>query len=288
VETVADRRAPAVASVKIRGGTRVLADQAACPFRAFARWRLGAEPLEEPTAGLDARERGTLLHTLMKEIWSRLKNQASLSGNVGPAIAQSADIAVKEAGLEGRFAEVERARLARVAREWLEIEKQRAPFEVTHLEEKKTISIAGLKFQGRLDRMDRLADGGQVLIDYKTGRATPNSWDGARPDEPQLPLYSLNEKQITGVAFARVKTGAMRFMGFSEKKGVIPKVDEAENLPNLLKTWKQHAEEMAEEFKSGEARVEPKYDLKTCRSCDLQTLCRVYEKTSFLGEEEEQ
>ena len=29
---------------------------------------------------------------------------------------------------------------------------------------------------------------------------------------------------------------------------------------------------------SGEARVDPKEGLYTCRNCDLQTLCRVYEK----------
>src|SRR5262249_39918395 len=43
-----DQKAPPVASAAVRGGTRVLADQSACPFRAFARWRLGAEALESP------------------------------------------------------------------------------------------------------------------------------------------------------------------------------------------------------------------------------------------------
>ena len=57
----------------MRGGTRVLADQAACPFRAFAKWRLSAEELEEPESGLDPRDRGKLLHALMREIWTRLK-----------------------------------------------------------------------------------------------------------------------------------------------------------------------------------------------------------------------
>ncbi|HEY6720830.1 MAG TPA: hypothetical protein VI363_04250, partial [Burkholderiales bacterium] len=53
-EMVEDRVAPPVRERKITGGTKVLSDQAACPFRAFARHRLHAEELEEPAEGLDA------------------------------------------------------------------------------------------------------------------------------------------------------------------------------------------------------------------------------------------
>src|SRR5436190_950026 len=71
LESLEDSKAPPVQVKQVRGGTRVLTDQAACPFRAFARWRLAAEGLEEPTPGLDARKRGSLLHHLMKHLWSR-------------------------------------------------------------------------------------------------------------------------------------------------------------------------------------------------------------------------
>src|SRR6202008_3330887 len=43
-----DAKGPAFAGREVRGGTRVLADQAACPVRAFARWRLAADELDEP------------------------------------------------------------------------------------------------------------------------------------------------------------------------------------------------------------------------------------------------
>src|SRR5262249_45437971 len=55
-----DGKGPPVPPGPVRGGTRVLADQAACPFRAFARWRLAAEPLEAPLTGPDASDRGKL------------------------------------------------------------------------------------------------------------------------------------------------------------------------------------------------------------------------------------
>lgn len=286
LESFEDIKAPPVLPGKVRGGTRVLADQAACPFRAFAKYRLGTEELEEPEAGLDPRDRGKLLHSLMKEIWTRLRGSAALKENVSPVITQAAAAAVKEMGLEGRFAELERERLAKLAREWLEVEARRSPFEVVSTEEKRDIKVAGLQFQSRIDRMDKLADGGHVLIDYKSGRMlSPRQWEGPRPDDPQLPLYAVAApEELAAVTFARLVPGEMRFIGFSREEKTLPQVAPPKDMPwpALLAAWKKDAEALGAAFAAGDARVDPKNELKTCRRCDLQTLCRVYEKFSGL------
>jgi probable DNA repair protein len=281
IELIEDLRGPPVAKPDVRGGTRVLADQAACPFRAFARWRLHAEALEEPAPGLDARDRGKLMHELMKELWVQLKDSSSLKKDLGPAIARAAEAAVRESGLEGAFAELERARLAKLAREWLEEEEKRSPFKVAFLEENRLMKVAGLELSGRIDRMDRLPDGSHVLIDYKTGNPNPKSWIGPRPEDPQLPLYALSSSEpVSAVAFARLKPGEMRFMGVSRDRDVLPEVNAARSWPELLAEWKREAESLGKSFAGGVAHVDPKNDLETCRLCDLQTLCRVYEKFS--------
>jgi probable DNA repair protein len=291
---VEDRSGPRVPPGKVRGGTRVLADQAACPFRAFARWRLAAEPLEAPVLGPDARERGSTLHALMKHLWTELKGSAGLRGDVLPAIARAADAAVKESGLDGRFAELERGRLARVAAEWLEVERNRPDFEVVLTEHPRTLALGGLEFTSRIDRMDRLlagaGQGGHALIDYKTGnRVTPKDWEPPRPDDPQLPLYAVAAPEdLSAVVFAKVRRGAMRFSGFSRTKDVIPKVQAARNWAALLSEWKKETDALAAAFAAGEAAVDPKRDLKTCERCDLQTLCRVYERFNVLEEAEEE
>jgi probable DNA repair protein len=289
LESFADSKAPPVPPGKVRGGTRVLADQAACPFRAFAKWRLGAEPLEEPVAGLDPRGRGKLMHALMKELWTRLRGSAALMQNTSLAISQAAAAAVKEMGLEGRFAELERERLARLACDWLEVERLRAPFQVLHVEQQRDVHIAGLHFQSRIDRMDKLERGGHVLIDYKgTRMLSPKDWDGPRPDDPQLPLYAVAApEELAGVAFAKVLPGEMRFMGYSQAEGLLPKVQIYRDWRKLLAQWKQDAEALGASFAAGDARVDPKYELKTCRRCDLQTLCRVHEKLSGLRTEDQ-
>jgi RecB family exonuclease len=275
----------------MRGGTRVLADQAACPFRAFARWRLGAEALEAPPEGPDAMARGMLLHDFMKRLWDRVRDRKSLNQDLAPFIDAAAREAVKGAGLDGRFAELERARLAKLAADWLELESKREEFEVVALEEKRDITVSKLTFSGRIDRMDRLADGSHLLIDYKTSkRLSPQMWMDARPDEPQLPLYALGAKEDIGaVAFARVRAGDMRFMGFSRKKDQVPGVKQALDWKSLLSQWKASLETLAQGFAAGDARVDPKRGLDTCANCDLQPLCRVHERLSALegGEEGE-
>jgi probable DNA repair protein len=289
VSSLEEGRAPAVTAKQVRGGTRVLADQAACPFRAFARWRLAAEQLEEPADGLDAGERGSLLHALMKHLWSFLKDSSALNNELEPAIARAAAAAVKELEIEGRFAELERERLARLAREWLEVEKTRPPFKVIAWEEQRKFEVAGLQFTGRIDRMDEVEGAGHVLIDYKTSRApTPKHWEPPRPHDPQLPIYAICAgEEIAAVAFAKLRPGAMRYMGFSRDKEFLPKVIPAKNWPALLAGWKDEAEALGTAFAAGEARVDPKKEFATCRLCDLQTLCRVFEKVNPLKEEDE-
>ncbi|HVQ62084.1 MAG TPA: PD-(D/E)XK nuclease family protein [Burkholderiales bacterium] len=288
LETLQDRVAPAVTAKQIRGGTKVLSDQAACPFRAFASHRLSAKDLEEPSDGLDLRKRGNLVHALMKHLWSLLKDSSALQGNLDSAIEQAAAAAVKELELEGRLAELERSRMARIAREWLEVEKVRPDFSVMGVEDKRKISFAGLEFDARIDRMDKLASGGHAIIDYKTGgNITPRRWDPPRPDEPQLALYAVAAKEeITAVAFAKVRPGEMRFMGYSRDDKAIPEVRKAKAWQPLLRDWKVEAERLGQSFAGGDAGVDPKKDLMTCRYCGLETLCRVYEKINVLAEEE--
>ena len=284
-----DETAPAVPQKEVHGGTRVLADQAACPFRAFARWRLGAEALEAPATGPDAKTRGQLLHAMMAGLWRELRSSAALAGDLAAALEKAARHAVQEAGLEGRFAELEAARLQKLAGEWLAAERERPAFEVINTEEKRRLNIGSLTLTGRIDRMDRLADGTHALIDYKTGsRVTPADWMGARPDDPQLPLYAVTAQEgVSAVAFAKVRAGDMKFSGFSAGKGAIPGVKAALDWNALVAGWRVELEKLAGEFAGGRAPVDPKRGLHTCRSCDLQTLCRVHERLPALAEDGE-
>lgn len=300
IATRSDGIAPALGAATSLGGTRVLVDQAACPFRAFAHFRLEAHALETPQPGLGPAERGQLLHEMMSRLWSALGDQATLKAADDERLAQMIDDAAafavsrvradRPGRLEGRFAELERERLARIAREWLEIERSRAPFEVRMREEKMTLSAGNLQLAGRVDRVDRLLDGGLAVIDYKSGPVSVSSWLGPRPDDGQLPLYALaaGDEEIRAVAFARLKVGQLRFVGVARDEGLLPGVEglrthrtarkAAASWTELLASWREALDSLGENYASGDVRIDPKRGLATCQRCDLNTLCRVHER----------
>ena len=309
LEAFSDEQAPAYGGTEVHGGTRVLADQAACPFRAFARHRLKAEPLAAPVAGLDAAARGQLLHALFAQIWGELKSKSGLESVTpgaltsiidGAAAAAVARLRAANPDIVGdRFAALECERLAKLARAWLESERTRADFEVIAREDPRTLMAGGLSFRGRIDRMDRIVDdASHALIDYKTGRAGSAAWLGERPDDPQLPLYAVNAGEgVSAVAFARLRTGSMRFEGVARVEGLLPKVPAVERhrhartlvsgWSELLDGWRAELDALGEGFAAGDARVDPKVPMKTCANCALQALCRVYERFDALEAEPE-
>jgi ATP-dependent helicase/nuclease subunit B len=303
IERLEDSRAPSLGSAAaVPGGTGVFRDQAACPFRAFAAHRLRAEALERLCSGLDASDRGrivhTMLHKLMSELSSKTMLEAASEGDLEHKLAAAADHAVnrqrylKESSIAGRIAGLERDRLVRLGRAWLEKERQRPPFEIAALEQKRAVSFGGVTVNVKLDRMDRLpaAPGGRAILDYKTGPVSVGDWLGPRPDEPQLPLYALGgDERVTAVAFACVKAGAMRFAGICRDGEPIPgvrpigdqRVKAAERYgswDDLLSGWRAELEALGREFAAGEARVAPKHGDDTCQECGRRALCRINER----------
>jgi hypothetical protein len=68
-------------------------------------------------------------------------------------------------------------------------------------------------------------------------------------------------------------------MGYSRSPNLIPKVVvNPAPWPKLLEEWQRDTEALGRAFAEGDAHVDPKEGLKTCRLCELHTLCRIYEK----------
>src|SRR5690606_34767025 len=78
IEAVEDSIAPAVAGGAAAGGAAIFRDQSACPFLAFARHRLAARAPRIVDIGLDAAERGQLVHHALQEFWQFVGGQTGL------------------------------------------------------------------------------------------------------------------------------------------------------------------------------------------------------------------
>ena len=249
----------------IRGGSNLLKNQSTCPFNAFAIHRLKAEPLEQPSQGLSAMDRGALMHDILFRLWEnwqtsttlRLLSDEQIREQLASVIAETLNSwGPSHPVLLGmNYRALEQSRLQKLLGQWLEEEKQRAPFEVVNLESKSSLRFGDLEISLRLDRVDRIGSK-LLIIDYKSGLVKPSSWAGERPADPQLPMYLLaSNPAANGCAFAQIRGGAIKFVGNSDSQ-LIPNEKLIENWSLQVDKWQVALGGLADEFTSGEAGMQ--------------------------------
>ena len=296
-----DSAAPPVEAGRAPGGTSLFKFQALCPFRAVAELRLRSKPPDDVPEGITRAEQGSLVHLALESFWKEVRGSRDLHA-LSPAalddhVRQSVGRAIQakqeryDEALDGGVAAVERQRLRALLHEWTGIEAQRPPFVVEELEARHTLAVGDVMVHTRIDRIDRLEDGGTAIIDYKTGAAKIQSWLGDRPEEPQLPLYAaLADERPVAVAFAVVRAGKSGFVGLSAVPDLLPGVPavessrltavdgEALTWDRLFGQWREVLERIATEFVAGRASVDP-LNPSTCMYCPQTVLCRRFELT---------
>ena len=296
---------------KVAGGSAVLTAQSQCPFKAFATARLAAQRWEPAEVGLTASQRGLLLHSVLHAVWAGppdgIRSHAELlslddrrafvASHVQRALARELRPHQREI-MPRRYLELEELRFTALVTEWLDYETTRVEFQVAETELKRTVHIEGLTLDLRLDRIDRLTDGSELVVDYKTGNVSPSCWDLPRPDDVQLPLYAgfaLNKDEaLGGLVFAKVRVGDSSFAGrVGDAATLSPGLKSGSPLvrnplaAEQLLAWRDCIEQLARDFVVGKAEVDPREYPKTCEHCGLQTLCRVQENQAQLQAEDD-
>ena len=291
LERVVEARGPALDPEERTAGVATLRAQSRCPFRGFAEGRLRGEALRLPVPGFDPAERGTLVHAALEQIWRALGDSAALAAQSAPArrelIAAAVDAALGRAAARRdpgpRWRARERGRTEALLARWLDLEAGRTPFVVERLEEAHRVARhGGLEFACRLDRVDRLADGTRVLIDYKTSVVTPD-WRGERPDNPQLPLYAgLAGDALVAVAYAQVNASECRFVAEAGRDGVLwpgqkrTALEGESDFAALRARWDERLERLAAAFARGDSAIDPAPG--ACARCALPSLCRIADR----------
>jgi RecB family exonuclease len=294
------------------GGQSALQNQANCPFQAFVLRRLGVRELSIAGRGLSPGDRGNLIHRVMEGVWSKdigghvhLTSHADLlkatsAGTLRPLVAEHTAAAIRSLNAEHgdpwqrAYLQAEEARAIDLVMDWLAIESARQPFEVLTVEEKTTIQVGDLALSVRADRIDQVAGGG-LLIDYKTGEVSTASWEGPRPEQPQLPLYTAfgGAKNLIGAVFAQMRPSKMAFKGrVDDARANLSDTLDARRLvaapytAGLVEEWRGTLLHLAESFMRGEAQVDPRVYPRSCQYCSLHGVCRVAESRGISPSED--
>ena len=309
-EQIQDALAPPVgAGEKVPGGSWLLRAQAICPAWAYYQYRLGGEAMDEPVEGLDPAARGTLVHEALEAFWTAVVGSEALAALVEHARRQVIAEAVGKAldnfeldrriTLPARFRQLEAARLEKLLAVWLAVEDKRGEaFEVIACEAPAEVDIEEIKVKMIVDRIDQLADGRQVIIDYKTGAAIDiKNWAAQRITEPQLPIYAaLVNDEVAAVVFAKVQLDKPGFAGVADQKDILPgvqgvgddkqKIFDPTEFPDWIAVvthWRERLHAVAKEVKQGQSGV-VFADEKALQYCEVLPLLRLAERRRLLAE----
>jgi probable DNA repair protein len=301
-EPIPDNQVSAITDDHVKGGAHVLKAVAECPFSAFVHYRLRTQDPKEPKRDMDTMDKGNLLHGLLETLWRdafqhdhvQLLAQMQqpgfeelLSGYVTSALETfNLD---HNRRYRHKSLQLEHKRLVRLLKEWFELEAGRQPFKVIEQEQKHQVTLAGKTIDIYIDRVDQLADGSHLVLDYKSGQISVKDWFGERPRAPQLPLYAcvLDEQQktVSALAYGEVKFQESKFTGVSDSSETNPvlrnsveknKYTEAASLDEQIPIWREELASLMARYARGDSAVAPK-DESSCQFCDLAGICRIKE-----------
>ncbi len=209
-----------------------------CPQRFFLSALLGARELEEPDAGIaiESREKGTLDHAILERFYSGLATSdfaSSAEGELLPALharlekevgrafdeldaktpAQNRTLrAIEQNETLASLTEFVRSDMRQLAEgNWL---PHRFELEIESSSEAGRIDAAGVQIgiRGRIDRVDRGADGSLRVVDYKSSKASQLRKIEEKVVEGgklQTAIYALAAKRLFGVPAEQISARIM-------------------------------------------------------------------------------
>jgi superfamily I DNA/RNA helicase/RecB family exonuclease len=143
---------------------------------------------------------------------------------------------------------------------------QTAPIpEVLHAEEAFEVRIGNTTVVGRIDRIDRAADGSVVITDYKTGK--PQSQEDA-DESLQLSVYALAAREKWGY-----RVDQLVFHNLLENVAVISRRTDAQ-----LEGARLKVDDVAQNIAAGNFKAKPGF---YCAFCPYRNLCPATEKRLY-------
>lgn len=237
-----------------------------CPYRFFALRQLKLQESDELDTELGKRDFGNWLHALLRHFHEALAAApTSAAGDRLVMIDAAADRASRELGLaQSEFLPFAASwpRVRSTYLRWL-AEHEASGARFVQAEAGKEMPLGGVTLAGRIDRIDRLADGSALVIDYKTEARGTTSERVKRPlEDTQLAFYAalLHDDTLAALYLN---------MGELEATRAYPQTDIVELRDQLLMGIQDDLQRIA-----AGARLPALGEGSACDFCAARGLCR--------------
>jgi RecB family exonuclease len=266
-----------------------------CPHMFWTAYLLGLEVREPPEPGLDAAQLGSLLHSALEAAYRGADDPAD-PASVLDALERELDPIFEQAPEAYGFRPtplwaIERQQYSQALRDTiLALAEEGEGWTPTGFElafgvgayppleleaEGETVLLRGF-----IDRLDRRADGGLRVIDYKTGAGRLNQRELDEGRRLQLPLYAQGAQEALGLgtvidgfywAILAAKRGALRLAGYRA-----PEEGGAAGIEGAHAAVRRHVARIVERVRAG--RFEPAPPPGGCPSyCPAAAWCWRYQ-----------
>jgi ATP-dependent helicase/DNAse subunit B len=247
-----------------------LESYARCPFQFFASRTLRLESLPDtPEERLSFLAQGNIIHDVLKQ-WTPVR------GPVRPHFDQVFAAVCERDHIQQTYrTEVLRRRMLADLESFCETFQTYGTGDSLPEQGFELALLPGIQLRGRIDRVDKTATGGAVIIDYKYSNNTKQNVD----DETKLQgvLYTIAAERVLGL-----KPQAMVFVGLKNERklvgwGTLPGYDLHPMTPEWMEKGISTVERLAAEIWQGTVQPKPS-NARHCDYCDARDACR-YEAT---------
>jgi len=259
-----DDPVPAVAADEIiTGGAYTVQLQSVEPIAAFIYGRLGVRRPAAIEPGISPGVAGNIIHNALHTLFADHPAQsdikrwdaADIERRLGSAIDSALAEHLRHANTTYmRLLGLERTRLFRLLRNFIAAEIERPEFTVAEVEKPLDFSAFGIRLKLRIDRIDRLADGALLVIDYKTGM--PKNLLNRDGDllDLQLAVYAdALQETIGGLALINVDSRSISYKGTGGS--VAWDIARRDQWPQRLDAWRADVHRALRELAAGDVRI---------------------------------
>ncbi|MDB2592967.1 PD-(D/E)XK nuclease family protein [Gammaproteobacteria bacterium] len=258
-----------------------------CPLKAYLTFQAKLSPAHDPIVE-ESMIRGQSLHEILALFWTEIRTWQSLQQCTRKSIEDllkqlTQQVVNKQAIKQKRLAyfdhQAESICLQARVNQWIDYELNRQPFKVVAIEKTYQRHLNDLHVVGRVDRIDELANGCWLLIDYKLSKTSLTNCLPPEMTACQLPVYRwlINNENLAGFGYGHLLLDKPNLVAI----GDVQKIDWVKDTQKLASIswddygiiWQNYFNDLSQSIVKQLAPQPNPISPQVCGSCPFHIQC---------------